>query len=82
MTREEAKRVLSCSSIQQFCLFKVCIDGKELSAKEALTMAIKALEQESCETIHGSTYGGVSWGGTYKLQQTSEDAINKLCKEN
>lgn len=29
----------------------------------------KALSQEPCESIHGSTYGGVSWGGTYKSQE-------------
>lgn len=46
--------------------------------KEALDMAIKALEQQPCETIHGSTYGGVSWGGTYKPQQPCEDCISIL----
>lgn len=45
MTNEEAKQVLSCSSIQQFCFFWVCIGEKVLSAKEALDMAIKALEE-------------------------------------
>lgn len=24
--------------------------------------------KQPCETIHGSTFGGVSWGGTYKPQ--------------
>lgn len=44
---------------------------------EALDMAIKALEKQQDELVecdrtpeahptHGSTYGGVSWGGTYK----------------
>jgi len=38
---------------------------------------IKSLEQESSETIQGSTYDGVSWGGTYKLQQLSDDCISR-----
>ena len=46
MTNEEAKEVLLCSSIQQFCLFKVVVDGKFYSAKEALGMAIDALSQQ------------------------------------
>ena len=29
------------------------------------------------KTIHGSTYGGVSWGGTYKSQESCEDAISR-----
>ena len=33
------------------------------------TMMIKGIVQEPSETIHGSTYGGVSWGGTYKPQE-------------
>lgn len=35
-------------------------------------------KQEPCESIHGSTYGGVSWGGTYKEQEpkmTLDEAI-------
>ena len=36
-----------------------------------------SLERESSETIHGSTYGGVSWGGTYKPQQPCDDAISR-----
>ena len=43
----------------------------------AIDLAIKALEQQPCETIHGSTYGGVSWGGTYKPQQPCEDCISR-----
>ena len=41
------------------------IDGNEI------------MKQEPSETIHGSTYGGVSWSETYKPQQTSEDAISR-----
>ena len=37
----------------------------------------KELEQEPSKTIHGSTYGGVSWGGTYKPQQPCDVAISK-----
>lgn len=42
----------------------------EIKIKE-LEKRIEALEQEPSETTHGSTYGGVSWGGTYKPQQYS-----------
>ena len=48
----------------------------EIKIKE-LEKRIEALEQEPCKTIHGSTYGGASWGGTYKSQQPSEDAIRR-----
>ena len=34
-------------------------------------------KQQPCEDIHGSTYGGVSWGGTYKPQQPCEDCISR-----
>jgi hypothetical protein len=51
MTNEEAKVVLSCSSIQQFCSFIVNIDGKLYSAKEALDVAIKALSKQSEDTV-------------------------------
>ena len=37
----------------------------------------EALSQEPCETIHGSTYGGVSWGGVYKPQEPCDDATLK-----
>ena len=38
---------------------------------EEIDKAIKALEQPT----HGSTYGGVSWGGTYKEEAQPTDAI-------
>ena len=44
-----------------------CVDNEEQTED--------AISRE--ETIHGSTYGGVSWGGTYKPQQSSEDAISR-----
>ena len=34
-------------------------------------------EQEPSGAIQGSTYGGVSWGGTYKPQETCEDAVSR-----
>ena len=34
-----------------------------------LELIDKYAEQEPCDAIHGSTYGGVSWGGTYKPQE-------------
>ena len=49
MTREEAIEVLQASSIKQMSLTKIIVDGKYLSVKVALEMAIKALEQEPCE---------------------------------
>jgi len=67
MTREEAINLLAD------------MDSDKYTAKEAvaLTMAIKALGQEPIEMIHGSTYGGASWGGTYKSQQPNDDVISK-----
>ena len=58
MTRQEAIQILIKS-------WTLSTEGYS----EARDMAIKALEQEPCETIHGSTYGGVSWGGTYTPQE-------------
>lgn len=46
MTREEAIEVLQASSIKQMSLTKIVVDGKYLSVKVALEMAIKALKQE------------------------------------
>lgn len=56
---------------------------------EAYKMAIKALEKQQDELVecdrtseahptHGSTYGGVSWGGTYKeeVQSSSNEFFN------
>lgn len=40
--------------------------------RKALRMAIQALE---AQPTHGSTYGGVSWGGTYKEETQPTDAI-------
>jgi len=37
----------------------------------------KYAEQKPSEAIQGSTYGGVSWGGTYKPQEPCEDAISR-----
>ena len=34
-------------------------------------------QMQEPKTIHGSTYGGVSWGGTYKSQDPCEDAISR-----
>lgn len=75
MTKEEAIEVLRTIEV---CSFKD--KSKKYFFKDvtdALDMAIKALEQQPCETIHGSTYGGVSWGGTYKPQQPCEDCISR-----
>ena len=47
-------------------------DMAELTIKD-----LEALEQEPSETIQGSTYGGVSWSGTYKSQQLSDDCISR-----
>lgn len=58
MTRQEAIQILIKS-------WTLSTEGYS----EARDMAIKALEQEPCETIHGSTYGGVSWGGIYTPQE-------------
>lgn len=44
---------------------------------KAIDLAIKALEQQPKTETHGSTYGGVSWGGTYKSQQPCEDCISR-----
>lgn len=44
MTREDAIKVLQASSIKQMCLTKIIVDGKFLSVKEALDIAIDALE--------------------------------------
>lgn len=30
---------------------------------------LSPVNTQELKTIHGSTYGGVSWGGTYKLQE-------------
>lgn len=49
MTREEAIEVLQASSIKQMSLTKIIVNGKALSVKTALEMAIKALKQEPCE---------------------------------
>lgn len=48
--------------------------GQEASIYFKDTMMIKGIVQEPSETIHGSTYGGVSWGGTYKPQEPCNDA--------
>ncbi len=49
MTNKIASEVLKASSIQQMGFCKVIVDGKSFSVKEALDIAIKALEQEPCE---------------------------------
>lgn len=46
MTREEAIEVLQSSSIKQMSLTKIIVNGKALSVKTALEMAIEALRQE------------------------------------
>ena len=46
MTNQEAIRVLNCTSLQTFCLCKVAIDGKMLSMKEAIGIAVKTLENQ------------------------------------
>ena len=45
MTNKIASEVLKASSIQQMGFCKVIVDGKLFSVKEALDIAIKALEQ-------------------------------------
>lgn len=37
-------------------------------------------KQEPSETIHGSTYGGVSWGGTYNPQEPNIDMESEKIK--
>ena len=69
MTREEAIKML-----------KSKMDGHTDTSyewAETVRMAIKALEQEPSEIIHGSTYGGVSWGGTCKPQLPSGDLVSR-----
>lgn len=62
MNNEEAIRVLNCTSLQTFCLCKVVIDGKMLSMKEALGIAVEALENQktghwiSKPNIYGVVY--------------------------
>ena len=46
MTRKEAIEVLQASSIKQMSLTKIIVNGKDLSVKTALEMAIEALKQE------------------------------------
>lgn len=46
MTNKIASEVLKASSIQQMGFCKVIVDGKLFSVKEALDIAIKALEQQ------------------------------------
>ena len=65
MTREEAITKYIVPAIEKTWNDKRC---KEI---------LKALEQEPCEIIHSCTYGGVSWGGTYKPQEPCEDAISR-----
>jgi hypothetical protein len=93
MTNEEAKKMLEAklecmkretSGTDIDCNYRNCDEcslcyeqGNMGEQKEALGMAIKALEQQPCDEIHGSTYGGVSWGGTYKPQQPCEDCISR-----
>lgn len=73
MTVEEAKEIIikERDSMRANPMVKV-----EDCLYEAYDMAIKALEQQ---IIHGSTYGDVSWGGTYtfKEQQSCEDCISR-----
>lgn len=49
--------------------------GQEVSIYFKDTMMIKGIVQEPSEIIHGSTYGGVSWGGTYNPQEP------KICEK-
>lgn len=51
MTNKIASKVLKASSIQQMGFCKVIVDGKLCSVKEALDIAIKALEQQPCEDV-------------------------------
>ena len=42
----------------------------------------KYAEQKPSEAIQGSTYGGVSWGGTYKPQEPNSDIrLNRVKNE-
>lgn len=68
MTREEAIEVIK--DIYNYTKWDT------YTTNEARTMAIKALEQKPSEIIHGSTYGGVSWGGNYKPQESSVEIVN------
>ena len=43
----------------------------------ALFIIDRYAEQEPSGTIQGSTYGGVSWGGTYKPQEPCDDAVSR-----
>ena len=75
MTNEEA--ILWLVSIAEHEGEQLRICAEDAKALQMGIDAIKALEQQPCETIHGSTYGGVSWGGTYKPQQPCEDCISR-----
>lgn len=82
MTAEEAIRWLD--AIKKYYIH----GGDEAYDKKrmkAIDMAIKALEKQQDELVecdrtseahptHGSTYGGVSWGGTYKEEAQPTDA--------
>lgn len=62
MTREENIRaILECN-----------FSGTKEELIDIAVKNIMALSQEPCESIHGSTYGGVSWGGIYKPQDPYE----------
>jgi len=48
----------------------------------ALFIIDRYAEQEPSGTIQGSTYGGVSWGGTYKPQEPNSDIrLNRVKNE-
>lgn len=52
-----------------------------LKIDDVLAVIDKYAEQEPCETIHGSTYGGVSWGGAHKPQDPCDDAVSRQAVE-
>lgn len=66
MRNEEARRILL--DIADQMPSDVCADWID-----AIGLGIKALEQQPSETIHGSTYGGVSWGGNHTPQQSGKE---------
>ena len=64
-----------CTTVSNKWVYS-CEEGhREYWEKQKREQPADAISRE--ETIHGNTYGGVSWGGTYKPQQPSEDAISR-----
>lgn len=57
--------------VAEKALDEITYEGKTI--REWAEIIVK----QPSETIHGCTYGGVSWGGTYEPQQPCEDCISR-----